>query len=106
MFIGRCRRRSKNPACISALAARAAARAWFELGHSFFAGNCSCRYSPMASDSQITVLPCFKRRDPARGRMAHDLGSGCRAGASGIITSWKVTPARFSINQARSDQEE
>ncbi len=58
-FIGRWLRSAEKPECISALTARAMARAVPSAGQSFASGNISARYSQMARLSHTVRSLCF-----------------------------------------------
>ncbi len=96
-------RRTGKPACISAAAHRAQARAPLAAGQT--PGWRSARYSAMPSDSQTTVdLSWRQGTRPA--------GENFRKGSQ-LEPSWKTTsrsskeiPRAFISTQGRSDQDE
>ena len=59
-FIDMSERSAAKPECISAHTQRAIARAATSCGHMFFSGNCSARYSQIASESQIVMSPASR----------------------------------------------
>ncbi len=105
MFMGKWLRRAENPACISALTARATARASGSSGHIRAAGKRSARYSPIASDSQMTSSPWCSAGTRAEGEWRR-MVVRVVASRSCTSTSSKLAPLSFSISQPRSDQEE
>ena len=109
MFCGQWLRRAENPACISAQTLRARARAAWSAGQSCFSGNCSARYSAIASVSQMTrspsvstgTLPAGLR--PLMACLNWELAS---KESKRTRTSSNGMPAWRSSTQGRMDQDE
>ena len=96
-------RNPKKPACISALMARACARATGSAGHSD--GAISAQYSHTASDSQARAPRCSRYGTSPLGDslLIASVGPGR---LKWIITSSTSRPASFTASQPRIDQDE
>jgi len=103
MFIGSEERRAAKPECISPQIERQCARATGSAGSSPASGLISCRYSAIASVSQISMpLWCS-----AGTRIEEDSSSisARMAGSSGEITSsLKSSSASLAMSQPRRAQ--
>ncbi len=96
-------RRFWKPACISAVTARAMARAAGSAGSR--AGFFSARYSPIASESH-TVKPVVDQDGTLPEGECERMRSRLPGMNSGMRISSKVGPPSRAASQARRDQEE
>ncbi len=105
MFIGRWSRSAAKPECISALTARATARAALSSGHSFAAGNVSARYSQIARLSHTVSSLCLSAGTLPEGEKRSTV-LRVAASLSGITSSSNAAPVCLSASHGRSDQDE
>jgi hypothetical protein len=95
-------RRLTKPECISPEIERQRARSAGSLGSRPASGFHSWRYSPIASVSQITTLPCVRRG--TRNDGASSMSSARLDGSSlGNTRTSNSSPASSQSNQPRND---
>ena len=96
-----------KPEAISALTARAMARAARSSGQRRASGKSSAAYSQMARDSQTTRSPCRSAGTLPEGEWGSMSFVRCSPGLPrGMSTSSKGMPAWVRAIQGRMDQEE